>query len=547
MALFNKLKDTKLKSLKFGQLQSLGDSTEPYIVEDINEVDSPLARARITTMDSGFMRGGYIGAREASITDTIRINKFLSDKPKGNNFIAKQIGLQKSNPSILNIPKLPTQIYNPENTLRQVLVNAFGQHIVRHGSSHIEDITKKYETVTRFNNFNTSNVFNEPKGNKLFDLYSKLFYKQFFGKKGSFSNLGETIISDNIGGPNSVYGVGNTTIRRTSFTGNGTIINSALTRSKIVLGTRTQEYVPQSAFLNYDNRRTARKNTLPVTTNLIYNNIMNKAIENQANIRTSIEFKTGPGKNGSTQINVIKFNRPIKNDSSDEMLTYSYTRDDDSLPHVIFTIIDPFNTTSTATKALSVPLRFKSFITGYQESYTSNWSDIKYNGRAEFNYVFNSYKKTASFKLQIPSFSVDDLNKNHNKLQSLKKALAGVYNNNRLGGVLINIKLGSYLDNYCIINSLNINIPDDSSWDWNIDENQNEQARSMLLEANFQITILDHETPGYVLSEPNNAEATPQTPTEVTSQAPIEVTPPQPNVEEINKKFWEMYATQYQS
>jgi len=97
MALFEKLKDTKLKSLKFGEKGTKGDSTKPYIVTDINTVDTPFNKFRLTTFDDGFIRGGVVGATNASVVDTLRIGKFLTDYTKGPLFIAKQVGLQLSN------------------------------------------------------------------------------------------------------------------------------------------------------------------------------------------------------------------------------------------------------------------------------------------------------------------------------------------------------------------------------------------------------------------------------------------------------------------
>jgi hypothetical protein len=102
--LFDKLKDTTLKSLKFGGTGTRGDSVKPYIVTDINtaNVSDPsvqfdvnninieniknLAKSGIqkaiyglTKFDDGFIRGGIGGAVKASIIDTLRIDSFLSD------------------------------------------------------------------------------------------------------------------------------------------------------------------------------------------------------------------------------------------------------------------------------------------------------------------------------------------------------------------------------------------------------------------------------------------------------------------------------------
>ena len=54
-----------------------------------------------------FIRGGGAGSLQASINDVFRISAFLASLPKGPIFLAKQIGLQLSNPR-LETKQLPT-------------------------------------------------------------------------------------------------------------------------------------------------------------------------------------------------------------------------------------------------------------------------------------------------------------------------------------------------------------------------------------------------------------------------------------------------------
>ena len=216
---------TDLKSLKYGaDLPGGGNSGQPYIKVDINTVDRGFNRFRMTKFDDGLVRGGTVGAINASVVDTLRVGKFLKDFPKGPLFIAKQVGLQLSNPQlehktnfptnrptrgqglITNIGNFisnvankilnavgPTRIYNLGiNTLAQVPVNAFGQHIQRHGFTPRRNDDNLYFKVAQHNN-NEGN-------NRLTQLRSIL---------GNVNNI-NTYIS----GPSSVYGIGATIIRR---------------------------------------------------------------------------------------------------------------------------------------------------------------------------------------------------------------------------------------------------------------------------------------------------------------------------------------------
>jgi hypothetical protein len=216
---------TDLKSLKYGKDRpGGGDSGQPYQKVDINKVDSGFNRFRLTNFDDGLVRGGVVGAANAAIVDTLRIGKFLKDFPKGPLFITKQIGLQLSNPIIehktdfpTNRPTRgqglfnnignfvsntankilnavgPTRIYNLGiNTLAQIPVNAFGQHIQRHGFTPRRNDDNLYFKVAQYNN-NEGN-------NRLTQLRSIL---------GNTNNI-NTYIS----GPSSVYGIGATIIQR---------------------------------------------------------------------------------------------------------------------------------------------------------------------------------------------------------------------------------------------------------------------------------------------------------------------------------------------
>lgn len=195
---------TDLKSLKYGHDRpGGGNSGQPYYHVDINKADSGFNKFRLTNFDDGLVRGGIVGAANASIVDTLRIGKFLTDFPKGPLFIVKQIGLQLSNPKLeakkgasnFNTAVGPTRTYNLGiNTLAQVPVNAFGQHITRQGFVPRQDDNTLYFKVVQSNNNNGNN--------RLVQLTSIL---------GNTNNIN---IDSYIGGPNSVYGIGKTFIRR---------------------------------------------------------------------------------------------------------------------------------------------------------------------------------------------------------------------------------------------------------------------------------------------------------------------------------------------
>jgi hypothetical protein len=220
----------------------------------------------MTKFDDGLVRGGVVGAANASVVDTFRIGKFLADFPKGPLFVVKQIGLQMSNP-VLETKKLktdspvkgggflrnvsnfiinsankivnavgPTRIYNLGiNTLAQIPVNAFGVHFNRHGLLPVQDDQTKYLAVAQNNNNEENNrlagLRNRFGLGANYDLYKgniKLRRKEqrtlnviaatFAGgvpfANSVYNDIQNSRIADYIGGPNSVYGIGRTLIKR---------------------------------------------------------------------------------------------------------------------------------------------------------------------------------------------------------------------------------------------------------------------------------------------------------------------------------------------
>jgi len=257
---------TDLKSLKYGQdRQGGGNSGQPYIKNDIN---NPI---NILGLDDGFITGGFIGATKSSLTDTLRIGKFLTDTPKGPLFIAKQVGLQLSNPklevktinsvggllnsfltadlgSLTNGALEPTRLYNlGVNTLAQVPVEAFGGHFNRHGLLPVQTDDTKYEAVVTYNNNNKANRLIKLSSD--FNLGKKAISKtpidKFLSKLGGFvrtiNNLtglnipgfdpADLVVNSYSGGPNSIYGVGNTIINRAAFTADADKIDLAYKQS----------------------------------------------------------------------------------------------------------------------------------------------------------------------------------------------------------------------------------------------------------------------------------------------------------------------------
>lgn len=640
---------TDLKSLKYGHDRpGGGNSDQPYIQTNINKPGANL----IGNFDDGFVRGGALGAAKASIVDTLRIGKFLTDFPKGPLFIAKQVGLQLSNPRleakqlrtdnptsgggllrnignfIANVANKitnlvgPTRLYNLGiNTIAQVPVNAFGGHFNRHGILPVQNDDTKYLAVAQYNNNEQSNRLigyrnkfelgdlkvNASQNRKLINKINNIF--SFLGAVTGTPipsiavNPAQLTIANYFGGPNSVYGIGNTIIKRYDFTEDGSKITPAkekqyneehLPEVKIqntfdyAISTTTKSLLNKneynlptdirslySAFDNIasdkdkhgtnttkqsksyiDANKNLRSGSLTSDPSLIsgegvdrlslnnkdpydyYNNhsdVFHKVIPNAGiglssasidlsgldiNIDQNAVADILPTTSTSAKYDAIKrqVNSQYINKTYDNgnyilptfttedvninrgdpnyqyiggNLLYKFDRTNDRYLSedtlaLIFNPLDPFTGLPLST------LRFLGYINEYTENYESGWNDVKYAGRAESFYIFNSFKRTLAVGFNVPCYNKEELIERHCALSELASVLAGKYEDDLLmGGIITRLKLGGYIDNQPgIITNLSFNPIQDSSWDL-------DQGLAFYLKVSFNFTVIHDFLPQY--------------------------------------------------
>lgn len=715
---------TDLKSLKYGQDRpGGGNSGQPYQQVDINKVDSGFNRFRMTKFDDGLVRGGVVGAANASVVDTFRIGKFFTDFPKGPLFIAKQVGLQLANPK-LEAKKLntglptagqgflsnvgnfiantankivnavgPTRIYNlGVNTLAQVPLNAFGQHLIRHGILPVMDDSTKYLAVAEANNQGANAPNNRLVGLKtrfrLGDMATSA-NPQFFTnaqrtaagqviaglfslatgaaskpKPVGFLNAnGELAIDRYIGGPQSVYGVGNTTILRKAFTEDAIKIDAAKNKnynasyvptilirktSDFGISTKTKSIFGRAigsnnnnflglysagtietfnlntgtngSFLNFiaSNKDKTGVNFTKLKTSLsaasqnipsflklsnrtsstfvaagfpglkvfpnIPSTLLDKTIKTyqptllgalannkadlgkgsnaistydpknstintdqnvvpygtsktyaalKSKIKTSISQPTAGGpKGGAGGVNfntiaidlVGKTGKQIANELVNKFNRTNDTVIDNDTLALIFNPLDPFTGNPLKT------LKFLGYITDYTENYDSGWGDVKYIGRAESFYVFNSFKRSINVGFNIPCYNKTELEEKHCALSELASVLAGRYSDNGLlGGIITRLKVGGYINNQPgIINNLTFSPIQDSSWDL-------DAGLAFYIKVSFGFTVIHNFLPqfkdcGFLKDPPPRKTTPPPPPPKPKEPDPL---PPPPKVNTI--------------
>jgi len=206
---------TNLKSLKYGNDKpGGGSSSQPYITTKIPEGDNP----NLNSPDF-LLRGGNLTLAN-SVLDTIRLGKYFTDfkSPSGLLFIAKQNVLSRVASRTETSGVLNENIYTPLSTLAQAGVSGVGLHFNKQGLNPIPGSPgsiKTYEDLIQNKTF-LGSLLDLKDSNRLVSLYNV----KIKGSQETFLINGITSLKqDKVnllqypGGPGSVLGVGQTTLK----------------------------------------------------------------------------------------------------------------------------------------------------------------------------------------------------------------------------------------------------------------------------------------------------------------------------------------------
>ena len=453
----------------------------------------------------------------------------------------------------------PTRLYNNGlNTLAQVGANAFGQHFNRHGILPVQDDNTKYFAVVRHNNENGNNrlVSLKKKLIKVVEPPSKFLNSlnfvfgianSIFGTRLNTQALQapELTIDSYAGGPGSVYGQGRTLIRRYDITSN-TYNNQQPTARGVKNYTGTLG-VTKKYFTDTTRNVTGILGALNNLAVSVASGAANGSFP-QVN-QTAVNYKGGlpAGSNGTSDspttrnyqslVDAIKTTstqkgftaQPVSIDKnsptyqyygkrrlfdSNSIAIYNNTlnldRHDPDLMTVVFQAINPFGDPS-----VGYHFKFPAYIKGFKDNFDATWNDYNYAGRSETYYTYSKFKRSVGFSLDIPCFNKTQLFERHRALGQLASTTAGAYNTNGLlGGVLLKVKVGGYLNNeYAILNSISYDIPDDSSWDLDgtgtndIKSIEGRNQLAMYLKVNISLTIIHNKLPEYQIPETESKTA----------------------------------------
>jgi len=431
-----------------------------------------------------------------------------------------------------NLTPGPTRLYNEgKNTLAQLPLTAFGTHFERHGLSPIQDDNTKYLAVVRNNNDNGNNrllalktklikpgITNPRAGNVILGTVNAILgavnvFNRIIGKgtnpllpTSPLLQPADLIIDRYSGGPGSTYGVGFTTIRRYDVTSNGSnkpIPSKGLIDYAGALGVSDTYFDQLSGENNFYSNNIAGtgkpsqidqtavnygSNAYPAgafPSSISPSTRTYDKLRNQVKTNITQVTNNGTGSISTANPTIIRGAKDFKYNLNN--LENVFSRTDSDILTLHFRPIDPFGNDFNG-----YDLRFSAYMKGFKDNFDATWNEYNYIGRAESFYTYGRFKRNVSFNFDIPCFNKTQLLEKHRALGQLASTTAGSYNTaGLLGGVLLKVNVGKYLDNeYAILNNISYDIPDDSSWD--VDE-----QLAMYLKVNVSLTIIHSKLPEY--------------------------------------------------
>ena len=484
---------TDLKSLRFGAPGIPGDkqgggwSNQPYIVTPIPEGDTTGASELYGDF---ILRGGALRPTLVA-RNTSRLVQFLGDLSTGNGiaFVAKQNILARLNPPSIG---QPNRIYTPANTIAQTADPTGILHFNKDGTNPITPFNQTYEKRTELQNetFTKQNRLIMLSRSKLADVTSAISLQ--YGIIPAPGN----ILTYN-GGAGSIGGIGVTTIKRKTVTdqnssfiqlGNGiagfrtntTTPNLTLTSTtlsnlnygegllRIFSGGEAGEtriYKDEASTILSDFRETVKKNNSQAT----------KLVSSNYTVfnRTKTYSITDSGNRSFTRLNQYEGardssnqNRLISDPVSMKPIYSSVDVDKDmqNSDFIKFWIARLDNNSTDGTKEY---IHLRAYLSGLSDNFQASFNNFKYVGRAETFKTYNGFDRSFSFTLKVAALSRIELRAINTKLNYIASLTAPDYSS---GGFMrsniVYLTLGDYLANVPgFIESVNITIPDDTSWE----------------------------------------------------------------------------------
>jgi hypothetical protein len=121
-------------------------------------------------------------------------------------------------------------------------------------------------------------------------------------------------------------------------------------------------------------------------------------------------------------------------------------------------------------KRSSRSAHFRSYVTGITETSSPSWNSSKFFGNPFSFYTYDGVERSVSFTLNVICLNSSELASNWEKLEFLTAQTYPTFTNNFVNPPIVSFRLGDmYKDKISYIESLSYTLPDNGTWETNID------------------------------------------------------------------------------
>jgi len=133
---------------------------------------------------------------------------------------------------------------------------------------------------------------------------------------------------------------------------------------------------------------------------------------------------------------------------------------------------------------------FRAFLDGYNDNYNASHNNIKYNGRGEEFYTYNSFTRKISFSFKIAAQSRHEMMPLYRKLNFLVSNVAPEYKATRMRTPFIRLTIGSLVDRTPgILNSISLKWDKNYPWEIALDGPEKKKRDMLVLPHVLDVSV----------------------------------------------------------
>jgi len=139
-------------------------------------------------------------------------------------------------------------------------------------------------------------------------------------------------------------------------------------------------------------------------------------------------------------------------------------------------------------------VQFRGTVNSISETFTPNWTEVKYSGRAENAYIYDTFTRELNFGFRVYAYTAKELLIMWARLGHLSKMTMPSYvSGNGYYGHIIQFTLGTmYKDFPALISTLQYSVPDEFTWEIGLNKDANGNELPMGVDVTIGLKLLGH-------------------------------------------------------